>query len=312
MEPRAAGSPQDRACAAFTPTSRSSRSRLALWRGLRRWRWRRSDRCGKDTLRRIADASLTNTLAKLARADEHLRALDAEAREFAGRDPYSVTSEGERDSDGSYVARLEIREWPPLRLGVILGDVLYQWRSALDNLIPPLIRLNKQTAGRRHRFPVFDDEGRYKAVGVKLIAGVSKKHAAIIESFQPHPGRTDATIAALALVNEHCNADKHAAIHPTFGAFTNPEEAARNLRREPITAEFQLRFDPVGFGKPLEDGMEVARITPIGEPPETKPKLYVDLPAEIAFGERGLALNALPAIRWHIHAIVGRFQPDFD
>lgn len=256
--------------------------------------------------------SLDNSLAKLARADEHLGTLDAEAREFVNRDPYRVTSEGQRESDGSYVARLEIKEWPPLRLGLILGDVLYQWRSALDNMIHPLIRLNRQTPGRRSSFPIFDKEKEYERLGAKRIRGVSKKHAAIIESLQPYPGRTDPTHRALAVVNEHCNADKHAAIHPTFGAFTKPEEAARSIRREPITTEFKLEFDPVGFGKPLEDGMEVARITPIGEPPETKPKLQVDLPVEIAFGERGLALKALPTIRGHIHAVVARFQSDFD
>lgn len=260
----------------------------------------------------MPDVSLTNTLAKLARADEHLAALDAAAREFASRDPYSVAAEGERDRDRAYVARLKVREWPPLRLGLILGDVLYNWRSALDNMIHPLVRLNKHIPGRRSSFPIFDDEGDYERLGVKRIRAVGKDHAAIIESLQPYPGRTDPTIAALALVNEHCNADKHAAIHPVFGAFTKPEDAARNMRREPITAEFELRFDPVGFGKPLEDGMEVARITPIGKPPETKPKLYIDLPAEIAFGERGLALNALPTIRRHIHAVVARFPADFD
>lgn len=269
----------------------------------RRWRHR---------LHRVADVSLTNTLAKLARADEHLGALDAEAREFAGLDPYSVVTDPQRDGDGAYVARLEVREWPPLRLGVILGDVLYNWRSALDNMIHPLVQLNRQTPGGRSSFPIFDKERRFERMGKNRIGGVSKKHAAIIESLQPYPGRSDPEIAALALLNEHCNADKHAAIHPALGAFTEPEQAARNIRREPITAEFKFRFDPVGFYKPLEDGMEIARITPIGEPPETKPKLYIDLPAQIAFGERGLALVALPAIQRHIHAVVERFQPDFE
>jgi hypothetical protein len=247
---------------------------------------------------------LTNTLAKLARADEHLHTLDEEARAFASHSPYSVNTE--RDH-GAYVARLAISEWPPLRLGVILGDVLYNWRSALDNMIHSLIRLNDRTPGRHNSFPVFHDKRRYETVGIKRISGISSEHAAIIESLQPYPDRTDATIAALALVNEHCNADKHAAIHPTFGAFTKPEDAARSIRREPITVEFRFELDPVGFGKPLEDGMTIARITPIGEPPQTKPKLSIDLPVEMAFGERGLALKALPAIRWHIHAIVSRF-----
>jgi hypothetical protein len=38
-----------------------------------------------------------------------------------------------------------------------------------------------------------------------------------------------------------------------------------------MTSEFAIEFDPVGFGKPLEDGMAVVRITPIGKAPDVKP-----------------------------------------
>lgn len=88
---------------------------------------------------------LTNTLAKLARADEHLHALDCEARAFGSREPYSIATE--RDA-GTYLAQLAIREWPPLRLGVILGDVFYNWRSALDNMMYSLVQANNQTPTR--------------------------------------------------------------------------------------------------------------------------------------------------------------------
>lgn len=252
---------------------------------------------------------LTNTSAKLARADEHLHSLDCAARTFGSREPYSITTERK---DGAYIARLTIREWPPLRLGVILGDVFYNWRSALDNMIHSLIRANNQTPTRRNSFPVLRSRSDYNAKGAKYISGISAAHAAIIESLQPYPDRTDATISALALVNAHCNADKHAAIHPTFGAFTKPEDAARSIRRESVTTEFRFEFDPVGFNVPLQDGMTIARITPVGDPPQMKPRLSIHLPVEIAFGERGLALKAFPAIRWHIHAIVSQFRTPSD
>jgi hypothetical protein len=258
----------------------------------------------------MADLSLTNTLAKLARADEHLVALDAEARALGSREPCTVTTERERE--GSYVARVGIREPPPLRLGVILGDLLYNWRSALDNMIPPLIRLNKRTPGRSSNFPVFDNEKAFKIRGVKRLGGVSEEHAAIIESLQPFPGRTDPMIASLKLVNERCNIDKHSAIQPALIAVRDAEATARSFRRGPVTTEFMFEFDPVGFNRPLADGMVLARITPIGQAPETKPKLEADVRFELAFGDRPLSLKALPAVRSHIHAIVGCFAPAFD
>ena len=130
-----------------------------------------------------------------------------------------------------------------------------------------LVLANDQTPTRRNSFPIFQSQGDYNTRGVKCISGVNALHATVIESLQPYPDRADAAITALSLVNAHCNADKHAAIHPTFGAFTKPEDAARSIRREPVTTEFRFEFDPVGFNKPLEDGMTVARITPIGVKP---------------------------------------------
>jgi hypothetical protein len=68
----------------------------------------------------------------------------------------------------------------------------------------------------------------------------------------------------------------------------------------------------VGFGHPLEDGMELAHIRWHRPVPNPKPLMAADFPVEIAFGEKGLAHKALPQIRWHINLVVECFAPDFN
>jgi hypothetical protein len=258
--------------------------------------------------------SLENPRAKLARADEHFAELHAVARAFTERDPYTI--DDEIRPDGLHVSRVRISEYPPARLGLLFGEVLSNWRSALDNLAYQLILLNGRTPGERETvgFPIFDKERSFHAVGVKRIRGVRAEHAAIIEGLQPYSGRQDPTVRTLGILSAYHNADKHRAIFPSLGVFVNPHEFGRSFRREPIDNEFRLWIDPVGFGRPLQDGMELAHIRLLDPLPEPPPKLEATPTAEIAFGSadlRPLRLKALPTMRWHVHVAVECFASDF-
>jgi hypothetical protein len=259
----------------------------------------------------VDQPSLENPRAKLDRADEHLADLQIEADAYREREPYSVATEFH--PDGFVIARLRLREPPPLRLGLILGDALSNWRSAFDNLAYQLILLGGRTPGKRETigFPIFDKPRSFEAVGRKRIRGIRDDHADIIESLQPYPGRQGPQIGALSLLNAYVNADKHRAIHPTLMVFANAEAFARSFRREPVEAEFKLAIDPVGYGRPFEDGMELARIYFLDSVPDPPVQIQAHFPVEIAFGEDRLRLKALPSIRHHLRAIVRRFESDF-
>jgi hypothetical protein len=252
---------------------------------------------------------LINPRAKLGRADEHLRELHSEARAFVETDPFSVVNE-ERAADLD-VALLRVREYPPLRLGLILGDVLANWRSALDNLANELVVLNGNDPGKRTSFPIFSKRADFARQGSKWIKGMSEEHARIVEALQPFQNETDPTIRALVAVNEHVNVDKHRAINPALTAIVDAQAYAASFRREPIDTEFYFEVDPVGFGARLEDGMELAHIRWHQPVPNPKPLMAAEFPVEIAFGEKGLSLKALPVIRWQINLVVECFAPDF-
>jgi hypothetical protein len=254
-------------------------------------------------------ADLRDPRAKLARAEEHLQELVAEAREFAASDPYSVVNE-ERAADLD-VALIREREPPPHRLGLIFGDVLANWRSALDNLANQLVLLNQNDPGNSTSFPIFSSEADFARRGKKRIKGVSQKHAQIIEGLQPFRSGDDPTVRALATVNEHVVVDKHRAIHPTLSAVVNARGYAHSFRREDLTAEMYFEVDPVGFNKPLHDGMELAYIRWWPPVPNPKPRMTADFPVELGFGDKGLKLRALPEIGWQLKAVVECFAPDF-
>lgn len=255
------------------------------------------------------EGSLTNPRAKLGRADEHLRELRDEIQAFVNTDPYAVVNE-ERAADLN-VARLRVLDYPPLRLGLILGDVLANWRSALDNLANELVRLNGNDPGTSRSFPIFSDEADFVRRGKRRIKGVSDEHAAIIEGLQPFQNDRDPTIRALFAVNDYVNADKHRAIHPTLTAITDARGYAGSFRRDGVDTDLNIEIDPVGFGRQLEDGLDLAHIKWPHPVPNPKPKMTAEFPIEIAFGERGLRFQALPEIRWHIHIAVECFAPDF-
>lgn len=253
-------------------------------------------------------ASLDNPMAKLARAGEHLAALHEAAEAFVDEKPYAFRTE--RDADGWDVFFVEIRKEPPLRLSAILGDYLQNLRSALDNLVTQLILLNGKPLPRTTGFPVFDKERSYESVGVKRIKGVRPEHAALIESLQPYHGPHDPRRTAIEIVNTLANVDRHKALHPTFVGPARGDMPF-TVRREPINTHVEIEGRVTAASTPLKDGAEVGRMR--GRTPPGQPKVQVkaDLHIEIAFGDRGLRLYALPAIGLVIGDFVKSFEPDF-
>jgi hypothetical protein len=128
-------------------------------------------------------ADLSGVWAKIARADEHLALLDAEVRAFLEGDPQPIAlSIPYLDADcGWYIVYGIVKSPPPLRLGVIVGDVAHNARSALDHLVWQLVILNGATPSQDNAFPMAFTEGAWKvAIKSGRLEGVSSAHVATI------------------------------------------------------------------------------------------------------------------------------------
>jgi hypothetical protein len=170
-------------------------------------------------------------VAKLDRADEHVADLRREIRELlASGDFAAITDPTGRER----AVRLRIKREIPQRLGVIVGDVIHNTRSALDCLALAASEVGKGGAlddseERRVQFPISRDEAEFtrQTDGRRSwLPHIRADHLRLIESRQPWYPMTRAGLDSAAVQNavEHdqlttlqtlSNIDKHRRIHLT-------------------------------------------------------------------------------------------------
>lgn len=163
------------------------------------------------------DLDLAASKAKLARAREHLKALE---RDTAVRVKQKAThavrfSPVDPQSGWCSITLVPLKIEEP-RLSAIFGDVIHNLRCALDYVVTALAEASPTKVSTKHEFPIFLDPGDYAAkVGSKTEAktkGPLRKitHGlAVVESWQPYYTKPDPRTDALWGIHRFSNADKH-------------------------------------------------------------------------------------------------------
>ena len=139
----------------------------------------------------MAAASLEGVWAKLARAEKHHDLLEQELGDFIEQDPQPIgLSIPYLDTESGWHVCLAIaRQPPPPRLGVLLGDLLHNVRSALDHLVWQLVLLNGETpraGGRGNDYPLAMSEHEWRTAEGSSLRGVAEEHRAKIQITQPY------------------------------------------------------------------------------------------------------------------------------
>jgi len=157
---------------------------------------------------RPVNGPLASPTAKLARANDHLRALRSIDEKLAAVECRVVFTEDAARNLGYFV--LHLPECPA-ELSTIAGDCLHNLRSALDYLVWQLVRANPpQKPDGRNMFPICSSATLFeRQVKRGRLQGLAAAAAAAVEWLQPfevehHP---------LALLDQLCNADKHRDLH---------------------------------------------------------------------------------------------------
>ncbi len=167
--------------------------------------------------------NLADPYLKTTRAKEHLESLRRELEGFYESKPYRFVREDDTEKQ-RHIVRMKHPDIPD-KLSLIAGDVFYNLRASLDQLVWCLA---KSTAAPSYpldtEFPIL--EKRNLRVLRKRLRGVPAKAAAIIESLQPYNGRDADVIRSHLLwrLNKLCNIDKHMRIpvHGMTGLVTLP------------------------------------------------------------------------------------------
>jgi hypothetical protein len=218
---------------------------------------------------------------KVERAKEHLEQLEAEATAFLAREPYAVVAE-EEPASGDKVWRVKVKEQPPQKWGVLIGEAVHALRSALDLMVCALVERNGQQVTDQSGFPIVPSEGDLKAALPKIL-GVSPPAADMIRGFRPYKGGDE----QLWMLHRLDIADKHRLLIVVGAAHRNVIVSFRFPKADWLPPDFrspEIALRPADRLFPIQDGVEVFRVMrqarEVGDPPEPR------FTFEMSFGGR--------------------------
>ena len=253
---------------------------------------------------------LEGVRSKIAHGFEQLEALDRAASEFRTQHPHTIDTDFDHEADCS-MAVLRVATLPT-RLGIMLGESIQQFRSALDHLAYHLAVVH-QPGSKGPNFPIYTDRDVWTTpVGKKrksprdvYLAAFGEGTLTMIERFQPYNAvrpRND----GLAILQRLSNLDKHEAIHAGYtlvGSVTvRPLEP--NVAIEPVWAK-----RPHG---PVEDGTPLVcfRVYDLTSGGQMKMEFKIKVEAElfIRFGSPPMTLQMVSQLGDGVARIVDELE----
>jgi hypothetical protein len=213
---------------------------------------------------------------KVERAKEHSRDLEAEVSAFFANKPYVIGTKRNPDTRQLIYYLVSIRD-VPARLTLILGDALFNLRSALDHLAYQLVLVGGvMQPNSQHCFPIVDtdDPSRYETERRRKVTGMRQDAIDAIDALKPYK-TGDETLWLLHRLN---NVDKHRIVLAVFSRFRSLDlggyvfrQMQRQFSGDPNFAHLVAGPAPEAFfregGKvmPLKEGDELFIDTPDAE-----------------------------------------------
>jgi hypothetical protein len=162
---------------------------------------------------------------KLERANQHLQALKEYIERWQSSHPYAISEEVDPNT-GDDIVRFERIDPPPTDILFLIGDCLYNLRSALDHLIHSLAVKNCGSLSEEQSvetaFPIYKTQSGFLKRGKGRIKHLAPKAQAIIERLQPYQAGDAATLQWLWILEKLENIDKHRSLLLTITL--NPAE----------------------------------------------------------------------------------------
>jgi hypothetical protein len=167
-----------------------------------------------------ASHPLDSTRGKLVRAVQRSKDLRLYCDAYEEQHPWRFESHWDASSD-CYIAFMRGR-LPPMYLGLILGEVVHDLRSAFDHLAwavavehVGIAALATPSAQNAVQFPITSTRARFDSH--RALRFFSDEAVALMESFQPYHNAGSHLVHPLAAVQSLSNRDKHRALTPALG-----------------------------------------------------------------------------------------------
>ena len=196
-------------------------------------------------------------------AKEHLETLKQEIVSHFERDPYDLGYKVNSNATEYTVCFKVIEKAPFRRWGLVAGDCLNNFRSALDHAVYGLAVAktgrNPPAYETFMAFPICDSPNSFDGSLNRQRLGELRKDGevlAIVKSLQPYERLNPPHIPALSLLRDLNDGDKHRIVHM---GMVMPRELPLRFHGIPRGAVI-ITVDIVADG-PLEDGTEMLRLT---------------------------------------------------
>lgn len=238
---------------------------------------------------------LAGPRAKLSWAAERLQVLEQDCAAYLESNPIRLSPEFNEAIESFEIRLRGPKDWPSLRWGVMVGDVVHNARSALDQAVwllacrsNPVEQLWEPDVALRISFPVAKKPARFKKHSVLPYLADDAK--AVLEELQPYSdGQTG---GALADLDRLWNIDKHRVIHSTTAQLDVSSIKFRPgaIRVEDLVEAPETIWHPLQ--EPLADGTKVATVKfRDGKgPPFTTLRPSGNPPVTLGFGSGAFAL----------------------
>lgn len=219
---------------------------------------------------------------RLEWAIQHLQSFNAERVRWLRREPYRLVEEFDAQRGENQLWIKDIQR-PPAQLGLIIGDIAHNLRSALDNLVYELVVAchgdpPPDRFVRYSEFPIFGPQAMSSAVRKRRIGGIAPRAQAIIEGLQPYHRGNDYASDPLWVLYELSNIDKHRRLHLTPFVTRSPWFA---VARD-VDVDFVRHVNVYHPGGPLEGDTVL-----VGYPrvPKDKMKMQFEFLFNVTFGK---------------------------
>jgi hypothetical protein len=188
---------------------------------------------------------------KVERAKEHIREIDSRTKNFFDSNPQVVVSDF--DPDGVHITiKVRLLVAVPKRIAIVVGEALYQLRSALDVLACCLARANGTPKPKGVYFPLAADqkefETRHTQNKIKKLSPAARDR---VKELQPY----EKGYELLLTLNRLRNIDVHSKL-VAIGSFAGPWSGSGRLKAGAGSVSI-----PAPTWAPLEEGIVLARGT---------------------------------------------------
>jgi hypothetical protein len=231
--------------------------------------------------------SLEGCRLKIVAAADHMHRLQDAVEGFLEEGLQLAIVEGQANSQRTkYVFRVErMRRYPIREWGIVLGDAIHCYRSALDQLAYAFAK----EPSHRTSFPICLDEREWVTKAPSQYWSINPNVLRLIDRVQPYH-REDPSAHPLAILRALSNLDKHRGI-PTITMIADDAEAEVGL----VTGISEWQSIVFKTGAAYKKGAVVADCKIVPDDSGVEPDMDVNIKAafDVAFGD----IPAVPTIR---------------